>query len=157
MLKRLLLHPSAHVLVQLFRYGIVVAVAFPIDFGLLYVFTDKFHLYYLLSAILSFSISMLVNFCLSIAWVFRTRTKRSLWKEVTAFFIIGFVGLGLTTFFVWLLTSVFGIHYLVSKLVAVCFVFFWSFGARRILFEKHAREYIAMVRSWPKFVLGSKH
>jgi putative flippase GtrA len=142
MLKKLLLHPTGHMLVQLFRYGIVVAVAFPVDFGLLYVFTEKFHIHYLLSAIMSFTISMIVNFGLSIAWVFKSRTKRALWKEITAFFIIGFVGLALTTFLVWLFTSVFGVNYLISKLIAVCFVFVWSFSARRLLFEKHASDYV---------------
>jgi putative flippase GtrA len=146
MFKKVLLHPSSHILVQLFRYGIVVAVAFPVDFGLLYVFTEKLHIYYLLSAISSFTISMIVNFALSIAWVFKGRTKRALWKEITAFFIIGFVGLALTAFLVWFLTSVFSIHYLVSKLIAVCFVFVWSFGARRVLFEKHASDYIEFMK-----------
>jgi putative flippase GtrA len=146
LLKKVLLHPSSHILVQLFRYGIVVAVAFPIDFGLLYLFTEKFHLYYLLSTILSFTISMIANFALSIAWVFKARTKRTLWKEIAAFFIIGFVGLAITAFIVWLLTSIVGWYYLVSKLIAVCFVFFWSFSARRLLFEKHASDYIILLK-----------
>lgn len=147
MLKKILIHPSSHILVQLFRYGIVVAIAFPIDFGLLYVFTEHFHMHYLLSAVSAFTISMLVNFAISIKWVFKARTKRALWKEITAFAIIGFVGLGLTAFFVWLLTSVFGLYYMVSKLVAVCFVFFWSFGARRLMFEKHTSDYVLLLRN----------
>lgn len=146
MFKKIFIHPSSHILVQIFRYGIVVAVAFPIDFGLLYIFTEKLHIYYLLSVILSFTISMLANFAMSIAWVFKARTKRALWKEIVAFFIIGFVGLGLTTLIVWVLTSKLGVFYLVSKLVAVCFVFFWSFGARRLMFEGHTGEYIILFK-----------
>lgn len=134
MFKRLLVHPTAKGFIQFIRYGFVVAVAFPIDFGLLYVFTDTFHIYYVLSATLSFTISMIVNFFLSVLWVFTLRTKRALWKELVVFSIIGFVGLGLTDLLIWLLTSVVGVHYLVSKLVAVCIVFFWSFGARRYMF-----------------------
>jgi len=146
MLKKIFVHPTSHVLVQLFRYGIVVVIAFPIDFGLLYVFTEKFHIYYLLSAILSFSISMAVNFLISVLWVFRERAGRPLWKEITAFFIIGFVGLGLTAFIVWLCTTVFGVYYLISKLIAVSLVFFWSFGARRLLFTRHAKDYWNMLK-----------
>lgn len=133
-------------LVQLFRYGVVVAVAFPIDFGLLYVFTEKLHIYYLVSVVLSFTISMLVNFGLSILWVFKARTQRALWKEIVVFFVIGFVGLGLTAFIVWLLTSVLGIYYLLSKLLAVCVVFFWSFTARKLLFDKHASDYVMLFK-----------
>ena len=146
MLRKIFVAPTSHLFVQLFRYGLVVAVAFPVDFGLLYVFTEYLHMHYLLSAVLSFSISMLVNFLISVLWVFRERAERPLWKEVMAFFIIGFVGLGLTALIVWLCTSVFGIYYMISKLIAVSFVFFWSFSARRLLFAKHAREYWDMLK-----------
>lgn len=146
MLKKILIQPSTDIFVQLVRYGMVVAIAFPIDFGLLYVFVDRFHMHYLLSTILAFTISMLVNFTISIKWVFKARTARALWKEIVAFAIIGFVGLGLTALLVWLLTSVAGVYYLTSKLVAVCVVFFWSFGARRLMFKKHTREYITILK-----------
>ncbi len=147
MLRKIFVDPTSHALVQMFRYGLVVAIAFPIDFGLLYVFTDYFHIYYLVSAILSFSISMVVNFLISVLWVFKQRADRPLWKEVTAFFIIGFVGLGLTALIVWFCTTVLGVYYLISKLIAVSFVFFWSFGARRLLFKKHVSDYIALVKA----------
>lgn len=137
MFKKLFVDKTNHGLVQLFRYGLVVCIAFPVDFGLLYFFTAKLHIYYVVSAVLSFSISMVVNYLLSVAWVFDRRTDRALWFDTVAFAIIGFVGLGLTAFFIWLLTDMFGFQYLVSKLIAVTIVFFWSFGARRYLFQKH--------------------
>lgn len=146
MLKKLFVLPSSNLFVQLVRYGLVVAIAFPIDIGLLYVFTEYFHMYYLLSTILAFSISMLVNFLISVLWVFKNRADRPLWKEVTAFFIIGFVGLGLTALIVWFCTAVLGVYYLISKLIAVCFVFFWSFSARRLLFARHTSEYMDIVK-----------
>ena len=145
--RKLFKDPSSHALIQLFRYGIVVAVAFPIDFILLYVFTDILHINYLISTILSFSISMTVNFAISIIWVFRSRTERALWKEITLFFIIGFVGLGLTALIVWSCTSIFNIYYLYSKLIAVCVVFFWSFGARRFMFKTDFRKTLVSLQN----------
>ena len=132
---KLFFDPSNHIFIQFVRYGLVVCVAFPIDFGLLYIFTSKLGMYYLLSATLSFAISMVVNFTLSIAWVFSSRTKKALWKEFSAFCVIGFVGLALTDLIVWLCTDRLDFHYLFSKLVAVSIVFFWSFFARRYLFQ----------------------
>jgi putative flippase GtrA len=117
----------------------VVAIAFPIDIGLLYVFTDHLHMHYIISATLAFIISMVVNFFLSILWVFTNRTKRALWKELVIFSAIGFIGLGLTDLIIWLATSVFDVHYMISKLIAVSIVFFWSFGARRLTFKKSIR------------------
>jgi putative flippase GtrA len=139
-LQKLLKHPTSHPIVQLFRYGMVVAIAFPIDFGLLYIFTEYSGMHYVLSATLAFVISMIVNFILSILWVFTNRTKRALWLEATMFGIIGFIGLGLTDLIIWLSTSVFGVYYMASKLIAVTIVFFWSFGARRYIFQKQLRS-----------------
>ena len=68
-------------------------------------------MHYLVSTVLAFTISMIVNFGLSVLWVFSERMKRALWKELTAFCIIGFVGLGLTAFIVWFCTDIFGLHY----------------------------------------------
>jgi putative flippase GtrA len=142
MFKKIFQHPTSHPIIQIFRYGLVVAIAFPIDIGLLYVFTDKLHIYYVLSAILSFSISMVANYALSVIWVFSQRTKRALWKEAVMFSFVGFVGLGLTALLIWFFTSVIGIHYIVSKLIAVAFVFFWSFGARRFMFQTSLRKFL---------------
>lgn len=138
--RKVIAQPTDRPLLQLIRYGFVVAVAFPIDFGLLYVFTAQLHMYYLLSATLSFTISMVVNFILSVLWVFNRRTGRTLTMEAVIFSIIGFIGLGLTDLIVWLGTSVFGMYYMISKLVAVMVVFFWSFGARRVMFNKRLRD-----------------
>lgn len=136
MLKKLFVHQSDHIAIQFIRYGIVAVTAFIIDFGLLYIFTAYCHIFYLLSSILSFSISLVANYFLSVAWVFsRSAYRRSV--EVTAFIIIGVIGLGLNTLIIWFCTSKLGIYYLVSKLIAVAIVFFWSFAARRyFLFRK---------------------
>lgn len=135
MIRTLLAQPTRHLGVQLIRYGMVVAVAFPIDFGLLYVFTAKLHLYYVLSATLAFTISMVANYLMSITWVFQSRGSEARTREITMFAVVGFVGLGLTDVLIWLLTSQFKIYYLISKLIAITVVFFWSFGARRYLFQ----------------------
>lgn len=138
MLKKLFIHQSDHIAIQFIRYGIVAVIAFIIDFGLLYVFTTYCHIFYLLSSILSFLISLVVNYFLSVAWVFSNSVyRRSV--EVAAFVFIGVVGLGLNTLIIWFCTSRLGIYYLVSKLIAVAIVFFWSFAARRyFLFSKKA-------------------
>jgi len=134
LLKKLFVGRSEHGFIQLIRYGIVVVVTFPIDIGLLYVFTEFVHIYYVLSAIMSFTLAMIVNYLLSVAWVF-TDNKRSLLFNTTVFALIGFVGLGLTAGLVWLFTEVIHLQYLLSKLAAAVIVFFWSFAARRFLFK----------------------
>ncbi|HEX8762457.1 MAG TPA: GtrA family protein [Candidatus Saccharimonadales bacterium] len=132
---KLLVAPTSHGGVQFIRYGLVAGIAFIVDFGLLYVFTSHLHWFYLLSATSSFAISVVVNYLLSTAWVFAKRNKRQRTLEITIFIAICTVALGLNDMFMWLFTSVIGMHYLYSKLITVAIVFFWSFGARRIFFH----------------------
>lgn len=135
LVKTLFVHPANHGAVQFVRYGLVAVVAFAVDFGLLYVFTAHLHMFYVLSATLSFAISVVVNYFLSVAWAFGARVERQRTVEVALFVAICVVALGLNDVFIWLFTSMFGLYYLFSKLITVAIVFFWSFGARRFVFH----------------------
>ncbi len=137
MFRTLFLAKSNHVAVQFVRYGFVALAAFVVDFGLLYIFTHDLHLYYLVSATLSFLISLVLNYVLSVLWVFsQSSYKRR--TEAIMFTVIGLVGLALNVGIIWACTSWLGLFYLTSKLIAVAIVFFWSFAARRYLF--HAKQ-----------------
>lgn len=123
-------------LIQLFRYGFVGGFAFIVDYGTLYVLTEFFGVHYLLSATIAFLFGLVVNYLLSIAWVFDSHKSESRWTEFMVFAIIGIVGLGLNALIMYLFTDVICIHYLVSKLVSTVMVFFWNFFARKIILFK---------------------
>lgn len=144
--KTLFWHPTEHGLVQLLRYGVVAVIAFVVDFGLLYVFTSKMHMYYLLSTTSSFFISVVVNYILSTWWVFASRVDRRRSTEIIMFVAICTVALGLNDLFMWLFTSVAGLFYLYSKLITVAIVFFWSFAARRVMFQSDWLQRVVLRR-----------
>ena len=52
--QKILFHKTDSLIIQFFRYGFAGGVAFLVDFSLLYILTDFFHIYYLISAALSF-------------------------------------------------------------------------------------------------------
>lgn len=133
--KKVFVNETNHGGIQFVRYGVVAAIAFVFDFGLLFVFTSGLHMYYVLSATLAFAISVAVNYVLSVSWAFGKRVDRQRRTEITLFIVICVVALGLNDLFIWLFTSVLGIYYLSSKLITVAIVFFWSFGARRFVFH----------------------
>lgn len=135
LVRTLLVEPTSHGFIQLIRYGLVAIVAFTVDFGLLYVFTEHLNWFYLLSTTSAFAISVIVNYYLSTLWVFAKRHTQQRAVEIALFIAICTVALGLNDLFMWLFTSVIGLFYLTSKLITVGIVFFWSFGARRILFH----------------------
>jgi putative flippase GtrA len=122
-----------HTPTQMLRYLVVAGAAFAVDFTTLFVLTDVFGVHYLISAVLGFCLGMVVNYILSIRWVFNQRTITSKRLEFLAFGVIGIVGLALLAAIMWFLTGILGIYYLLSKIIATGVVFFWNFLARKFL------------------------
>ena len=108
-------------------------VAFAVDFGSLVALTEFGGLYYLYSTILAFSVGMLVNYALSVRWVFHNRRLGNRGAELSIFFMVGVVGLGLTALLMWLFTDGAELHYAVSKLFTAMLVLLWNFGARKVI------------------------
>lgn len=137
----LLKKKSNNILIQLFRYGFVGGIAFVVDFGFLWMLTEKVGLHYQASACISFILGLVTNYFLSVKWVFSatpgaTRPSAGRLAEFAAYALIGVIGLGLNAFIIWLLTEKFFCHYLFSKLVSTFIVFMWNFLARRVLMLK---------------------
>lgn len=136
-LKSLFSGKTNNYFLQLFRYTFVGGFAFMVDFGTLYILTDYLKIYYLISAGIAFILGLIVNYLLSIKWVFNVRVVENHMLEFLIFSLIGLVGLGLTEFFLWLFTDILLIYYLVSKAITAFMVYFWNFTARKIfLFNK---------------------
>ncbi len=137
LIQRLFLSPTNHWFIQLFRYCFVGGFAFLVDYGLLVLFTEVFGLHYLVSATISFIAGLIVNYFLSICWVFRKSKLKKKWAEFIVFSIIGIVGLILNNLFLYVLTDPLHVHYMISKLITTALVMVWNFGARKIiLFNK---------------------
>ncbi len=122
-------------LIQFFRYLFVGGFAAVVNIGMLYVFTDVLHFYYLLSNVLAFLLGLIVNYLLSKKFVFQEKTSLSKTKEFIIYAIIGVIGLGIDTVFMWLFTDKIHFYYMVSKLVSTAIVFIWNFGARKMLYK----------------------
>ncbi len=126
-----------NIFIQFFRYCIVGGLAFLVDYCLLFLLSDKCGLHYLLSAGIAFIAGLVVNYLLSIFWVFSESRYRDKRIEFAFFAFIGVIGLGLTEGLMWLFTDLAGLHYLLSKLITAALVLLWNFFARKVvLFTK---------------------
>ena len=132
-LNKLLIEKTNDVKIQFLRYIFVGGIAAVVNIGSLYVFTEVAHLYYLLSNVLGFILGLVTNYILSKILVFAKEEKFNKVIEFTIYAIIGVVGLGLDTLFLWLFTSM-GLYYILSKIISTALVFIWNFGARKILY-----------------------
>ena len=82
-------------LTQIFRFGVVGGTAFLIDYGILYCLTEFVGINYLLSGMISFSVSVIYNYILSKTWVFDTKESNRKIAEFIIFVILSIIGLGI--------------------------------------------------------------
>jgi len=118
---------------QLARALVVGGVAFLIDILILWILTRFFRVHYLISAVCGFSVGVIVNYLMSINWVFTDRSLNSKGIEFTLFSLIGIVGLILNAILMWLLTEKFSVYYLFSRIASGLVIFLVNFLARKIL------------------------
>ena len=136
MINKLFKDSTDNIFIQLFRYIFVGGTAFIVDFFFLYFFSDICGIYYLISAVLSFIISVLVNYIMSTKWVFNQDNMENKILYFYLFILISTVGLVFTEILLYFFTDICGFYYLVSKIIAAIIVLFWNFLARRVIFYR---------------------
>ena len=134
LIDKLFMQKTDNVFLQFFRYIFVGGTAFVVDFFFLYFFSDICGIYYLISAVLSFIISVLVNYIMSTRWVFNQDNIGNKVLEFNLFILISTIGLVFTEILLYFFTDIVGLYYLVSKIIASIIVLFWNFLARRVMF-----------------------
>ena len=119
---------------QLIKFGIVGIIATIVDFLILFIFTEYFHIYYLISSTLSFIISLIVNYILSIYWVFDVKKRN--FKELILFVILSVIGLLINQIILYIGSDLLNIYYLICKIGATILVMIYNFITRKIFIEK---------------------
>ena len=78
---------------QIFRFGIVGLFCFFIDYGITTGFTNQLGVHYLISKLLGFVVSAVVNYILSIKFVFTHKKEMGKGKEFSVFLVLSVIGL----------------------------------------------------------------
>lgn len=120
---------------QILKFGIVGGIAFIIDYALLYVCTEYLNIYVLYSSIISFSISVIFNYIMSIKWVFDVNHKQT-YKDFTIFIIFSIIGLGINQLIMYLGIEGLHIYYMLVKIASTGIVMVYNFITRKIFIEK---------------------
>jgi len=114
--------------IQPFLYIFCAGIATIMDMALLYVFTDYLGVMYLVSATLSYSSGIFVNYALNRRITFRNKSRKR-GKQFAMFTIISIIGLILTLLFMAIFVEFLGIWYMLAKLITIALVFIWSYNA----------------------------
>ena len=117
---------------QIFRYLFVGGISFVVDYAILFFLKEYCAVNYLLAAGLAFCGGVVANFIFTKILVFKMILQNKMWERLI-FFMICFAGLFYTEIIMYILTDLWGMHYLLSKIVATVIVFFWNFFAKKLI------------------------
>jgi putative flippase GtrA len=130
---------------EFLRYLVVGGVAFLADFGTLALLTSGCGWHYLQSAAVAFVVGNIVNYSLSVRWVFEVRAVKNPRLEFALFVLVGLAGLGINQLILWMLTGGLQIYYLQSKLVTAGVLLIWNFAARKLLLFTTPQQEMARI------------
>ena len=124
-----------HLIAQFMKFGVVGAIAFCIDYGLLAFCTEVLGINYLISATIGFAVAVVFNYCASMRFVFEHKEDMSRRKEFVIFVVLSVIGLLINNGCMWAGVELLGIHYLVVKIGATVIVALWNFITRKLLLD----------------------
>lgn len=112
---------------QIWRFTIVGFICFGIDYGLLILLTEVFGVNYLISNLIGFSVSVIVNYYLSVRYVFKSGRG-----QIFGFIILSVAGMGLNE----LIMYASPLNYMITKIFATAVVMVFNFITRKWLLER---------------------
>lgn len=120
---------------QIMKFGVVGVIAFVIDYGLLVFLTEVFHIDYLISATISFTVSVIFNYIASMRFVFSHKEGMSRRKEFIIFVALSVCGLLINDAIMWAGVELINVDYRITKLIATFIVMVWNFITRKIFLD----------------------
>ena len=93
-------------------------------------------LIHILSGGISFTVSVIYNYILSVKWVFDAGRQEDKKKEFLWFVTLSVIGLGLNQLFLWIFAEVLHVFYMFAKIIVTAIVMVYNFVTRKIFLEK---------------------
>jgi putative flippase GtrA len=117
------------------RFFLIGILSSLVDIGLLLFFIESLGIWYLFSAVLSYSCGIIVSYSLNKFLTFRDE-NRNFVTQFTTFLVISVSCLMVNICIIWLAVEIASLDYLTAKIIASFCAFFWNYyGQSRITFR----------------------
>ncbi len=116
---------------KIIKYFFVGGVAAVVDISLFIIFAKFLTYNYLLVGALTFLIATLVNYILSIKFVFKSGQKHKKQKEILLVYLVSAFGLAFNLVILYICHDIIKVELTVSKIIATGVVFFWNYFIRK--------------------------
>ncbi|MBQ1802115.1 MAG: GtrA family protein [Lachnobacterium sp.] len=122
-------------ILQMCKFSAVGTSCFVIDYVLMIVFTELCNMEYLFSCAFSFTISVVINYILSMQFVFQGKEEMHKIIEIIIFSSLSVVGLGLNLLLMWGGVEFLGFSYIHAKVYASLIVTGYNFFSRKLFLD----------------------
>jgi len=116
---------------QFVKFALVGIVNTLTNLTILYILTDFFGIYYMVSAVFGFLVAVTNSFIMNSFWTFKETSGVNRRKECSRFFVVSISALIVNLSFLYIFTEFFGIYYLLSQILAVGVATIVSFSGNK--------------------------
>ena len=122
-------------MLQYCKFAAVGITSLMVDYGFMVFLTENTALGYFNACAFSYTLSVFVNYVLSMRYVFEGREGMSRMKEASIFFTLSLIGLFLNQVIMWIAVDMFHIYYAAAKLLSTLLVTNYNFISRKTFLE----------------------
>ncbi len=107
------------IILQFLKFAFVGLIGTFVNIFILYILTEYFNIFYIISAFYAFLIAVTTNFIFDKIWTFNEKIYERITKEYSTFFIVSLSALSVNIFFLYIFTEFLGIYYIISQIMAI--------------------------------------
>ena len=134
---------------QILKFSVVGGLSFVIDFVVYAVLCNILQVHYIVAGVAGFAVSVIVNYVLSMKFVFASRDDMPKDKEFIIFVVLSLIGMGVNSLILYLCIDILYVYWmwlnnmmdietmnLFAKVAATAIVMIYNFVTRKIFLEK---------------------
>lgn len=121
---------------QFAKFALTGGICVVVDYAVLIYLTERIGINYMYSGGISYALSILLNYLLSIRFVYESSGNRNRLVEMAIFTLLGIIAWIFNQMIMWITVNTFHIYYAVAKILATLIVSVYNFVSRKVFLEE---------------------